>query len=144
MKNNRLLQLGLLAVLCALIGFLLPQQFLRVQKIQSLFIQADEQLNYFPDCSATALGAVPAALDNAPEKCQAIARARAVYDGLSYPEAREALDRDLFRDQTVFATITAGLGLLCYLTLHLLSSLIATRRRSHRSVQTARQELGLE
>ena len=133
---------GLVVGLCAVIGFLLPQQFSGVQKLQSLFIQADEQVVFHEACSAVALGAFPAAAIHAPQGCESITRARDVYEGLSYPEAKDAFQRDLFRDQAVFSALTACLGLLCYLALHLLARLIAAYRRTPHGANATLPNLG--
>jgi hypothetical protein len=128
MSKGRFSAVGLVVSLCAVIGFLLPQHFSGVKKLQSLFIQADDQLASNDTCSAIAHGVFPAVAASTPQECSSIFRVRDAYEGLSYPEAKKSFQLDIFRDQAVFSAIAAGLCLISYLFLYLLSSIKDVRR----------------
>ena len=115
MRQNRLVIGAIFVNLMGLIGFMLPQNLGGVQKLQSIFIFAEEQLNISSDCSPAAFGNLPQVKDIAPASCNSIIRARDIYDGLTYPEALSAFKRELLQDRFVFAGISGSAGILLYL-----------------------------
>ncbi len=130
MIKNRLLISSIIISFAGIIGFMLPQHLGGVQKLQSIFILADEQLNLSTDCSPAAFGNLPQVTEITPAGCNSIIRARDVYDGISYTAARTAFDRDLRRDQIVFAVLSSMVTSLTILLAFWLSSLFNQARRS--------------
>jgi hypothetical protein len=115
MSQNRLVIGAIVVIFMGLIGFMLPQHLGGVQKLQSVFILADEQLIFSNECSAAALGNLPQVKGMAPPACSPIIRAREIYAGLSYSEALAAFKSNLLQDQYVFSCIAAGFGAFLYL-----------------------------
>ena len=104
-------------VLFGIIGFLLPQQFSGVQRLQAVFIAADEQLNLNDECEPIASETLASISAKYPRSCQFIVRARDLYEGQNLREARKTFQSDLYQDQLKFAALGLLLGLLVLLVL---------------------------
>jgi len=99
-------------VLLGVIGFMLPQHLGGVQRLQAVFIAADEQLILNNECEPIAAGDFSAVAAKHPSSCQFVIRARDLYEGRSLPEARKAFESDRHEDQLKFAALGLLLGLL--------------------------------
>lgn len=123
MHPNRVGSLIFVSLL-GIIGFLLPQQFSGVQRLQAVFIAADEQLALNDECEPISSEALASISAKYPSSCQFIVRARDLYEGRGLSEAREAFEKDRYQDQLKFAALGLLLGLLILLVLRAAGKLL--------------------
>ncbi len=124
-------------VLSGLIGALFLKQLPAVQRIQAVFLMANEQIIH-ADCSAAANGPWTTVQGNTlTGPCNLVLRARDLYDGVTFPEALEAFQHDLNWDQIRFAALFAGLSLAAMLGLAGVQRLLSTRNRDKQTLGQA-------
>ena len=121
-------------VLSGLIGALFLKQLPAVQRIQAVFLMANEQIIH-ADCSAAANGPWTTVQGNTlTGPCNLVLRARDLYDGVTFPEALEAFQHDLNWDQIRFAALFAGLSLAAMLGLAGVQRLLSSRNRDKQTL----------
>lgn len=135
MKTKKIaFTLTLIVLLSGLTGFFVPQQLTGVQRLQAVFTLADEQLLTSAECNLVAQSNSTVANAKTSGSCGLIVRARDIYDGVSYKEARATFERGLLKDQLVFAAIFSFLASLTLLLAFGLRSVLHQLR--HPSPQT--------
>ena len=121
-------------VLAGVIGALFLKQLPAVQRLQAVFLMANEQIIH-ADCSAAANGPWTTVQGNTlTGPCNLVLRARDLYDGVTFPEALEAFQHDLNWDQIRFAALFAGLSLAAMLGLAGVQRLLPTRNRDKQTL----------
>lgn len=124
-------------VLSGVIGALFLKQLPAVQRIQAVFLMANEQIIH-ADCSAAANGPWTTVQGNTlTGPCNLVLRARDLYDGVTFPEALETFQHDLNWDQIRFAALFAGLSLAAMLGLAGVQRLLSTRNRDKQTLGQA-------
>ena len=137
MTKKNLLLGAIFFVLSGVVGALFLKQLPAVQRIQAVFLMANEQIIH-ADCSAAANGPWTTAQGNTlTGPCNLVLRARDVYDGVTFPEALEAFQHDLNWDQIRFAALFAGLSLAAMLGLAGVQRLLSTRNRDKQTLGQA-------
>ena len=135
-KKNLLLG-AMFVVLTGVIGALFLKQLPAVQRMQAVFLMANEQLVH-ADCSAAANGPWTTVHGNTlTGPCNLVLRARDLYDGVTFPEALKAFQHDLNWDQIRFAALFAGLSLAAMLGLAGVQRLLSTRNRDKQTLGQA-------
>ena len=97
------------------IGLFLPQHLPSTQRLQALFFHAEEQLDTTEECSAVANGVYPITIEVAPVPCEAVARVRYAYDGLTYTMALQQFKTGIRQDQLMYAALLGISGLMIFL-----------------------------
>ena len=134
MTNRTLLLGAMFVVLTGVIGALFLKQLPAVQRIQAVFLMANEQIIH-ADCSAAANGPWTTVQGNTlTGPCNLVLRARDLYDGVTFPEALEAFQHDLNWDQIRFAALFSGLSLAAMLGLAGVQRLLSTRNRDKQTL----------
>jgi hypothetical protein len=129
---------AIILLLAAFTGFLLPQHFGGVKKLQAVFFLANEQLINPDDCSHAATGPWTTVKSNTLDvPCNLVLRARDIYEGVSFSEALETFENDLFWDQIRFAAFFASFSLAAMLGLAGVQRLLFTRNRDNQTLLPA-------
>ena len=129
MTKKCLLLGAMFVVLSGVIGALFLKQLPAVQRMQAVFLMANEQLVH-ADCSAAANGPWTTVQGNTlTGPCNLVLRARDLYDGVTFPEALEAFQHDLNWDRIRFAALFASLSLLGVLGVAGVQRLLSARNR---------------
>ena len=136
-KKNLLLG-AMFVVLTGVIGALFLKQLPAVQRLQAVFLMANEQLIHADDCSEAANGPWTTVQGNTlAGPCNLVLRARDLYDGVTFPEALDAFQHDLNWDQIRFAALFAGLSLAAMLGLAGVQRLLSPRNRDKQTLGPA-------
>ena len=136
-KKNLLLG-AMFVVLTGVIGALFLKQLPAVQRLQAVFLMANEQLIHADDCSEAANGPWTTVQGNTlTGPCNLVLRARDLYDGVTFPEALNAFQHDLNWDQIRFAALFACLSLAAMLGLAGVQRLLSTRNRDKQTLGQA-------
>jgi len=134
MTNKTLLLGAMFVVLTGVIGALFLKQLPSVQRMQAVFLMANEQIIQ-ADCSAAANGPWTTVQGNTlTGPCNLVLRARDLFDGVTFPEALNAFQHDLNWDQIRFAALFAGLSLAAMLGLAGVQRLLSTRNRDKQTL----------
>ena len=137
MPNKTLVLGAMFFVLSGIIGALFLKQLPAVQRMQAVFLMANEQLVH-ADCSAAANGPWTTVQSNTlAGPCNLVLRARDVYDEVAFPEALEAFQHDLNWDQIRFAALFAGFSLAAMLGLAGVQRLLSARHRDKQTLLPA-------
>jgi hypothetical protein len=129
---------AIILLLAAFTGFSLPQHLGGVQRLQAVFLVANEQLVSSDDCLQAATGPWTTVQRNTlTGPCNLVLRARDIYEGVSFSEAFETFENDLFWDQIRFAALFASFSLAAMLGLAGVQRLLFNRNRDKQTLLPA-------